>query len=319
MAPASGRTPLAVWAALVTVYVLWGSTYLGIRVVVESGIPPYFGMGIRFLTAAALLMGFLALRHGWRTLRVTTSQLRGAAVMGVLLLVMGNGLVAVAEQTVPSGLAALIVGAVPLWFVLLRVAGGDRPRLFTWLGVLIGFGGIAAISLPRGGIEGVEAWGIVVILAATISWAIGSYLSPRLDLPRRNTVAVSYEMLIAGTIMTGGSLLFGDARSFPVADVPGEGWIALGYLVLFGSILGFTAYGYALANAPISLVGTYAYVNPVVAVLLGWAILAEPVTSVVAAGGTLVVIGVALVVTAERPARIPRQARPRRRRQPVTS
>jgi drug/metabolite transporter (DMT)-like permease len=292
---------LMVWAALITVYVVWGSTYLAIKVVVDSGIPPVFGMGLRFLTAGALFMAFLAIRGGLASLRVTWRELRGAAVMGVLLLVGGNGMVAVAEQTVPSGLAALIVGAVPLWFVLLRFGGGDRARGATWFGVLIGFAGIAAISLPRGGIEGVEAWGVALIIAATLSWATGSYLSPRLNLPARTSVAVTYEMLIAGLIMTTGSIIFGDARVFDPGAVSTDGWLALGYLVVFGSLLAFTAYGFALAHAPLSLVGTYAYVNPVVAVVLGWLILSEPVTAVVAAGGALVVIGVAVVVSAERP------------------
>ncbi|HEX6232651.1 MAG TPA: EamA family transporter [Jiangellaceae bacterium] len=294
-------TSAAVWLALVTVYIIWGSTYLAIRVVVESGIPPILGMGVRFLVAAAIMMAILAARDGFSSLKISWIELRGAAIMGLLLLAGGNGLVAIAEQTVPSGLAALIIGAVPLWFVLLRFSGGDRPRALTWFGVLVGFAGIAAISLPRGGIDGVEYWGVVLLLAATISWAIGSYLSPRLHLPRQTMVAVSYEMLAGGALMTAGSVLFSDTRTFEVGDVTADGWIALGYLVVFGSLLGFTAYAYALANAPLSLVGTYAYINPVVAVILGWAILAEPITAVVIGGGTLVVIGVALVVSAERP------------------
>jgi drug/metabolite transporter (DMT)-like permease len=317
--PGARASTAAVWAALITVYVIWGSTYLAIRVVVESGIPPILGMGLRFLAAAALMIGFLAARDGWSALRITRAELRGVAIMGVLLLVFGNGVVAIAEQTVPSGLTALIIGAVPLWFVLLRFAGGDRPRGLTWLGVLIGFGGIAAISLPRGGIEGVEAWGVVLLLLATVSWAIGSYLSPRLNLPRRNAVAVGYEMLIAGGLMTTGSLAFGDGLAFSPADVTLDGWVALGYLVIFGSLLGFTAYGFALANAPLSLVGTYAYVNPVVAVFLGWAILTEPITAVVAGGGALVVIGVALVVSAERPRTPRRRVSERAATEPVGS
>ncbi len=268
---------------------------------VQAGIPPLLGMGLRFLVAAAIMMAIIAARDGMSSLKIGWPELRGSAVMGLLLLAGGNGLVAIAEETVPSGLAALIVGAVPLWFVMLRFGGGDRPNLLTWLGVLVGFGGIAAISLPRGGIEGVEAWGVVVILVATISWATGSYLSPRLNLPRRTMVAVTYEMLTGGLIMTIGSVAFRSTRTFNPADVPADGWIALAYLVVFGSLLGFTAYAYALANAPLSLVGTYAYVNPVVAVILGWAILAEPITSVVVGGGALVVLGVAMVVTAERP------------------
>ncbi|MGH8774788.1 MAG: EamA family transporter [Jiangellaceae bacterium] len=284
-----------------TVYVVWGSTYLGIRVVVDSGIPPLLGMGVRFLVAAALLMGFLALRRGLGSIRVTWRELRGAAVMGTLLLLMGNGGVAVAEQTVPSGLTALIVGAVPLWFVLLRVGGGERPRRLTWLGVLVGFAGIAAISLPRGGIAGVETWGVVVVLGATVSWAFGSYLSPRLGLPRAALTATAWEMLAGGAIMTAVALVAGEAGDFVAGDVPARGWLALAYLVVFGSLLGYTAYVFALANAPLSLVGTYAYVNPVVAVFLGWLILAEPVTGVVVGGGLLVVVGVALVVGGERP------------------
>jgi drug/metabolite transporter (DMT)-like permease len=270
-------------------------------------------MGVRFLVAAAIMMSILAAREGVSSLKISWIELRGAAIMGLLLLAGGNGLVAIAEQTVPSGLAALIIGAVPLWFVLLRFSGGDRPRALTWFGVLVGFAGIAAISLPRGGIDGVEYWGVVLLLAATVSWAIGSYLSPRLHLPRQTMVAVSYEMLAGGAIMTAGSVLFSDTRTFDAGDVSADGWIALAYLVVFGSLLGFTAYAYALANAPLSLVGTYAYVNPVVAVILGWAILAEPITAVVIGGGALVVLGVALVVSAERP----RQPKPEPETTPV--
>ena len=290
----------AVWTALVTVYVVWGSTYLGIRVVVESGIPPLLGMGTRFLVASALLLGFLAVRRGLAALRPTRRELRAATVVGVLLLLGGNGGVAVAEQTVPSGLAALIVGAVPLWFVLLRVAGGERPRGLTWLGVLVGFAGIAAISLPRGGIEGVEAWGVALILLASVSWALGSYASPKLGLPRDPMVATAYEMLTGGAVMTAFALAVGEGADLDLSAVPTEGFVAWSYLVLAGSLLGYTAYVFALAHAPLSLVGTYAYVNPVVAVALGWLILAEPVTAVVVSGGALVVVGVALVVSGER-------------------
>jgi drug/metabolite transporter (DMT)-like permease len=192
MTPVAARaSAAAVWTALVTVYIVWGSTYLAIRVVVEADIPPLLGMGVRFIVAAALLLAFLAIRRGPDSLRITRRELQGAAIMGTLLLLMGNGFVAIAEQTVPSGLTALIVGAVPLWFVLLRVLGGERPRGVTWLGALVGFGGIAAISLPRGGIDDVEPWGILVVLLATLSWAVGSYLSPRLGLPRSALVATA--------------------------------------------------------------------------------------------------------------------------------
>lgn len=302
--------PGLIWPALVTVYIVWGSTYLGIRVMVESGIPPLFGMGTRFLAAGVLLAAFVVVRHGRRRLRVTAQELRGTAVMGVLLLVFGNGVVAIAEQTVPSGLTALIIAAIPLWFVLFRVAGGDRPRTSTWLGVLIGLGGVAVVSLPRGGFDDVETWGVLLLIFAPLSWACGSYFSLRLGLPRDSLVTSAYEMLVAGAVMAVVSLVSGEATSFALAEVPARGWVALGYLVAFGSLLGYTAYSFALANAPLSLVGTYAYVNPVVAVVLGWAILDESVTGVIVSGGTLVIAGVALVVSGERrPARAPSSER----------
>ena len=301
MTPAGMRaSSTAIWTALGLVYVVWGSTYLAIRVVVEADIPPLLGMGLRFLAAGVLLAGFLVATRGLGALRVSRRSLIGTGVMGVMLLLGGNGLVAVGEQTVPSGLAALIVGAVPLWFALLRVAAGDRPTARSWLGVLIGFAGIAAISLPRGGIEGVEAWGVVVIVIATISWALGSYFSPKLRLPADALVATAHEMLLGGAAMFVVGLLAGEADGFEAAEVPAKGWLALAYLVVIGSIVGYTAYTFLLAHAPISLVGTYAYVNPVVAVFLGWLILDEPVTAVIVLGGLLVVLGVALVVGAER-------------------
>ncbi|NDL60117.1 EamA family transporter [Phytoactinopolyspora mesophila] len=299
-----------IWAALGTVYIVWGSTYLAIRVVVDSGIPPFLGMGIRFLIAGLLLLGILLLFsrrprvEGSRPIwRISAREFRATAVMGVLLLVLGNGVVAIAEQTVPSGLTALIIGAIPLWFVLLRVLAGERPGSLTWLGVLVGLGGLTVISLSRGGIDGVETWGVLLLFCATVSWAFGSFISPRLGLPRNGFAAATYEMLAAGVILVTISVITGEASGLDVGAVPARGWIALAYLVVLGSLLGFTAYVYALAHAPLSLVGTYAYVNPVVAVLLGWAILAEPVTSIVVVGGAFLVGGVALVMTSERTAR----------------
>jgi drug/metabolite transporter (DMT)-like permease len=184
---------------------------------------------------------------------------------------------------------------------LLRVTGGERPRLLTWAGVLVGFAGIAAICLPRGGIDGVEAWGVALILVASVSWALGSYLSPRLHLPKDPLVATTYEMLAGGVLLLTAGTAAGELGRFDSAAVPADGWLALLYLVIVGSIIGYTAYVFLLSHAPLSLVGTYAYVNPVVAVFLGWLILNEPLTGVVIAGGLLVVLGVALVVRGERP------------------
>jgi drug/metabolite transporter (DMT)-like permease len=288
-----------IWSALVVVYLVWGSTYLAIRMVVEAHIPPMLGMSSRFLVAAVVLAAFLALKSGWRRLRVTRRELLGAGVVGMLLLALGNGAVAIAEQTVPSGLAALLVAAVPLWLILLRVGSGERPRLLTWVGVLIGFAGVALLALS-GGNTSAKPLSVAILVIGTVSWALGSRFSPRLGLPKDPLVASLYEMVVGGTAMVLIGVLRGEAGRLHVSAIDGKGWFALIYLVGFGSLLAYSAYAYLLANAPISLVATYAYVNPVVAVFLGWLILAEHVTLEIVLGGAVVVLGVGLVVSAER-------------------
>ncbi|GAA1714644.1 drug/metabolite exporter YedA [Kribbella yunnanensis] len=297
----TGRTASAamIWSALAVVYVVWGSTYLAIRVVVEAEIPPMLGMASRFLIAGALLAAVLALKSGWQRLRITRREALGAATVGLLLLAFGNGAVAVAEQTVPSGLAALLVAATPLWLMALRVGGGERPRALTWLGVLIGFGGVAVLALS-GGDTSAKPFSIALIIFGTISWATGSRFSPRLGLPRDPLVTALYEMLFGGTAMVLLGVIRGEPGRLHLDRIHGSGWFALGYLILFGSLLAYSAYSYLLANAPISLISTYAYVNPAVAVLLGWLILSEPLTWQIVAGGAVIISGVALVVSAER-------------------
>lgn len=304
--PATPRPSAAlVWTALGVVYVVWGSTYLAIRVVVRS-LPPMGAMGLRFVVAGLILAVAVGLGSGWRTLRVTRRELRAGVVIGVLLLVCGNGGVALAEKTVPSGLAALLVAAMPLWLVLLRRLSGDHPRALTLAGTLVGFVGIAVLARPGGHGGQVQAWGIVVILVGTLCWATGTFLSPRLGLPGNPFVGTTVEMLSAGLVMLALSVPLHEWDGFELSAVPAEAWWALAYLVVFGSLLAFTAFVWLVGHAPLSLVSTYAYVNPVVAVLLGWAVLAEPVTAVIAVGGGLAVLGVFLVVAGERP----RPARP---------
>lgn len=298
---AGGREASAamIWSALAVVYVVWGSTYLAIRVVVEAEIPPMVGMSARFLAAGVLLAAFLALKSGWRRLRITRQEAFGAAVVGLLLLAFGNGAVAIAEQTVPSGLAALLVAAIPLWVMLLRVGGGDRPRALTWIGVLIGFAGVALLALS-GGNTSAKPLSVAILVVGTICWATGSRFSPRLGLPRDPLVAALYEMVFGGTAMLLLGVLRGEPGRLHLDRIDTSGWIALLYLIAFGSLLAYTAYSYLLANAPISLISTYAYVNPGVAVLLGWLILNEHVTWQILVGGAVIIIGVAVVVTAER-------------------
>ncbi len=304
--PAAAPSILAVWGALVTVYVVWGSTYLAIRVVVDTA-PPLLAMGARFLAAGVLLAAFLTLRRGRSALRVTRRQLGGAALVGLLLLLCGNGGVALAEQTVPSGIAALLVAATPLWLVVLRRAARDRVAGRTLLGTLVGFVGIAVLVLP-GGLESpdgtpVRAGGLVVVVVAAACWALGSFLSSRIAMPADAFVATTWEMLAggAGLVLSGSAT--GELADLDLGAVSGAAWAWLVYLVLVGSLVAFSAYVWLLANAPISLTATYAYVNPVVAVALGALVLDEPVTAAVLAGGAVVVAGVGLVVRSERPGR----------------
>ncbi|MGP4094221.1 EamA family transporter [Nonomuraea sp. KM90] len=290
---------MLVWGALAIVYVVWGSTYLGIRIAIET-MPPLLHGAFRFVTAALLLAGFLLIKKGTAAFRMSPRQFGGAALVGLLLLTGGNGMVAVAEQHISSGLAALLVASVPLWLVIFRIAVRDRPAVLTLAGVLVGFGGVAALSLNGGG-ESAGTTGIVVILVASLSWSIGSFLSARIPMPPNVWAASTVEMLVGGA----GLALVGTTigERVDLAAISGRSWAALAYLVLVGSLVGFTAYTWLLGNAPISLVSTYAYVNPVVAVLLGVLVVNEHVTVQIILGGLVILVGVALVVSTERRAK----------------
>ncbi|RQX29705.1 EamA family transporter, partial [Micromonospora chalcea] len=233
-----------------------------------------------------------------------------AALIGVLLLAGGNGLVVLAESgpagtAVPSGVAALLVATVPLLVVVLRTVGGDRPRPWTFLGVALGFAGLVVLVLPRDGVDGVPVAGALTVVAAATSWSVGSYLSGRIRMPADPFVATVYEMLAGAAVLALVGVARGELRGFSFAEVTGRSWAALAYLMVAGSLVAFTAYVWLLAHAPISLVSTYAYVNPVVAVALGALFVAEPITSQVLLGGAIIVVGVAVVVSTERPRRSP--------------
>ncbi|MGW2145679.1 EamA family transporter [Nonomuraea bangladeshensis] len=292
--------PLMVWGALAIVYVVWGSTYLGIKFAIET-MPPMLSGSLRFVVAALLLGAFLLVKNGTAPFHMSGRQLGGAALVGLLLLTGGNGMVAVAEQHISTGLAALLVASVPLWLVVFRIAARDRPALLTLLGVLVGFGGVAALSLSGGG-ETASTTGIVVILVASLSWSIGSFLSARIPMPPNVWAASAVEMAAGGLGLLVAGLSFGE-RLDPAA-VSGRSWAGLVYLILVGSLVGFTAYTWLLGNAPISLVSTYAYVNPAVAVVLGVLVVNEVATPQMIAGGAVILVGVALVVSTERRAKV---------------
>jgi drug/metabolite transporter (DMT)-like permease len=288
--------PPFVWIALPIVYVVWGSTYLGIHFVVQT-MPPMISAGIRFVVAAVLLAAVLVIKSGPSVLRVPWRRLGTTALVGILLLTGGNGMVGVAEQHMSSGLAALLVASVPLWLVVFRWGTGDRPAVSTFAGVLVGFGGLALLTLTRGGGSG-SPLGVGIILAAALSWSIGSFLSSRVPMPSNPFTASVYEMAAGGIALL--AFGYGRGENLQLSEVSRTSWIALAYLVVFGSLVAFTSYVWLLGNAPISLVSTYAYVNPVVAVVLGALILSEPVTGSMVAAGVVIVLGVALVVSTER-------------------
>ncbi|MFE5939275.1 EamA family transporter [Streptomyces sp. NPDC056470] len=302
-AAAPGRRPGrrisgAVWLALGIVYIVWGSTYLGIRIVVET-MPPFLSAGIRYVIAGVLLAVLIAVRQGPAALKIGPRRLGSAALVGILLLVGGNALVVLAETSIPSGLAALLVASVPAWVVVLRAASGERPGRGAFAGVALGLVGLGVLTLP--GLNGeVRIGGVVLVVLAALLWSIGSFSSGRLPMPANPFTASAYEMLAGGLGGLAVALIRGEHRGFDLADVSARSWTALAYLIVFGSLIAFTAYAWLLQTAPLSLVATYAYVNPVVAVLLGALVLGEALTWPIALGGAIVVGGVCLIVSTER-------------------
>ncbi len=232
-------------------------------------------------------------------MRITRAQAGGAALAGTLLCFGGNGLVTVAEQEVPSGLAALIIGSVPLWVVIMRLAEGDRPGRGTLAGVVVGFIGLSVLVLPGDRPDGAPLWGVLLIVLAAILWAAGSFYSKRMTLPADALVSTAYQMLLGGGAMIVVGLIAGEAADLDPSGFSTDSLLALAYLITFGSMLAYSAYTWLLGNAPISTVTTYAYVNPVIALALGAAILSEEITATVLLGAAAIVAAVATVVREE--------------------
>ncbi len=300
--PAAGRRRLLPLVALVIVWIVWGSTYLGMRVVVRE-MPPLAAGALRF-SCAGLIMGMVALvvdrRHGWPN----TRQWLDYAAIGVLLLSIGNSLVMWAEKTVPSGTAALIVATVPVWLLLVDGLrpGGQPWTGRVWLGTVIGLAGVALVARPQAGISAGHWPAIIGLQVACVSWTLGSLYAQAVPKRLPLASAAAIEMLAAALVNAVLSRLIGEdvAR---VAEASPRAWGGLAYLVVFGSLVGFTAFAYCLNELPATTVGTYAYVNPVVAVFLGWLILGESLTPGLVAGGALIVLSVVLTTLRKRQTR----------------
>lgn len=298
MNPSSSQAPslFKVALALATVYVIWGSTYLAIAVAVET-LPPFWMAGARFVISGALLYG-LALWQG--APQPSLVHWRSAALVGALLLFVGNGGVVWAEQRVGSGVAALLVSMVPLWMVVFRwlQPGGERPTGQVWAGVGLGLVGLTLLVRPWEGAGSLNLPGVAALVIGSMSWAWGSIRSRRLELPASPIMATGLEMLSGGALLLLFGVFTGEPAQLHLAEVSGRSLLGLVYLITFGSV-GFIAYIWLLRVANPVLVSTYAYVNPIVAVFLGWLILSEPVTAKTLIAAAVIVAGVALITTAQ--------------------
>ena len=290
-APARWKLLTALW----TVYLVWGSTYLAIKLSVKT-LPAFLSAGTRFLLAAALLATILKLTG--RSIRVSRRELAASALLGLSLLALGVGMVTLAETRIDSSIAAMIAGSVPLQVILLRTLARERVALATRLSVLVGLAGLALVVIP-GGSGAASAIGLAVGLAASISWSLGSFFGHRLPLPKDGFVATTWEMFSAAVILLVLGFVTGEPWSMDTAGFTFQSIAAWLYLAVFGSLIGFTAYAWLLRNAPISKVVTHQYVNPLVAILLGALVLDEQLTLAVAAGAALIIGSVFVAVRSE--------------------
>ncbi len=307
MAPAAAGTTheaqhapstLAVVSAFAAVYVVWGSTYLAILWAVQT-LPPFLMAGTRFLLAGGAMYAWLRLRGQPAPAR---AEWRAAAIVGVLLLVFGNGLVVMAERVVPSGIAALIVASVPLWMVGMQWArpGGTRPAGRVLVGLAIGVLGIALLT---GGPVAPDAApiplsGVLMLTVACASWAWGSLVSRDLPKPASAFLGSAMQMLAGGAVLLVLGLARGEAASFDPGAATARSWLSFLYLIVFGSLVGFSAYVWLLRHSTPARVGTYAYVNPAIAVLLGWLVAGEALTARMIVATVVIVGSVALITSA---------------------
>jgi drug/metabolite transporter (DMT)-like permease len=300
-APSQPTERGAVWLGLLTIYAVWGSTYLAISVAVDT-LPPFLMAAARFGAAGALLVGWSLLRGRGRFVRPTRREWRDSLIVGGLLLGGGMGLVAFGEQTIPSGITALLVALMPVWVAVFgRLLLAQRlPRLAV-IGIVVGFCGVAVLVGPTafGATGALEPMGLAAIIVSPIAWALGSlYASHRAVLPSQPLVATGVQMLAGSVVLAIMAMLAGEPARFDPSAVSLPSIAAFVYLAVVGSLVAFTAYGWLLRIAPLPLVATYAYVNPIVAVILGAIILHEPIEPRTLLAGAVIIGAVALIVTA---------------------
>ena len=285
----SPRSALSIALALAAVYLIWGSTYLAIRFALEGGFPPLLMAGGRFIVAGSLMYAALRLRG---VPAPTRAQWKHLAVMGALLLGLGNGMVCIAQQSVSSGLAAVAVASAPLWMGLFAAMRGQHPNRLEWIGLAVGFAGV--LWLNAGGTLSASPQGLIALLIAPLAWSYGSIWSKGRDLPAPFMGAAG-QMLLGGVMMLVAGLLLGERiETLPTL----KGWLSVGYLLTFGSIVGFSAYIWLLHHVRPALAGSYAYVNPAIAVMLGAALAHERFAARELAAMGVILLGVVAITLA---------------------
>lgn len=288
--------PWKFFLAMAVVYVVWGSTYLGIRIAVET-VPPFMMAGLRQTTAGVLMYAWLRYRGATKPERI---HWRSAAIIGGLMLLVGNGGVAWAERVVPSGLTALLIATMPVWMVLLEWLwhGAARPGGRMVVGLVLGFAGAGLLVAPGqfAGGSHIDPVGGLVLFVATGAWAIGTMYSRRAKLPASALLGAAMEMAAGGAMLLVASTLFGEWHGFAWSTVSTRSWVALVYLTVFGSMLAYTAYMWLMQVSTPARVSTNAFVNPIVAVVLGWWLANEPVTPRIVIAAVIIVVAVVLII-----------------------
>ncbi len=291
-----------IWLALLALYIVWGSTYLGIKVAIET-IPPFFHASVRFLISGIILVVW---QRSVGQEMPTRKQWVSAAIIGTLLLLGGNGLVSWAEQFIPSGIAALIIGSMPMFLVVAEALrpNGVKPTWRAIDGLLIGFAGIFILVGPAeisGSSTKLNPFGVIALLGACVTWASGSVYSKTADLPKSSLMNTGAQMLMGSVSLMIVSLLTGELHGWDITAVSSRSIYGLTYLIFVGSLVGFASYGWLLQNAPISLVATYAYVNPIVAVFLGNWIGDEPLEPRIWVAAAIIIGAVIFINTRSKP------------------
>lgn len=279
--------------AFAAVYVIWGSTYLAIRFAIET-LPPFLMVGTRFLAAGGIMYVWLRARGAAPP---KAAHWRSSAIIGILMPVLGTGVVVWGEQKVPSGIAALLVAIEPLWIVLLQWwrRGGKRPNGWVTAGVTLGLAGLWLLVNPGGDTKQGNLFAEGILLLAALSWATGSLYSKRAQYPKSRALGTGMEMIVAGAVLITLGLVMGEASHFAIGATSAKSWMSLLYLTTFGSIIAYTAYVWLLKAVSPTLVSTYAFVNPVVAVFLGWAFASEPLNGRTIVAAAIIVGAVALI------------------------